>query len=391
MKLIWKIIAGLLITLFLLVGISALSNLNLPERSGTIVRLSELDKARLSEFFHLRQEIGETVWTGWGESEIPVILHNEEYAFLVGYPGEPPAGWVMMPSGEQRGGRWQIVPDDTFQGEPYYRQPLTDKNATPENFTVLVGEHWAATLWTKEYAKIAFYQGFKEELPGLIRPIVPYRLLWKGLMGTTESYIEAIAHESFHSFQGITVPERLEDAERVSRLEDSYPWENKEVQQAWKTELDLLYQAVTTESDAQAVELAQQFLAQRTARRQYPDVTSQMVNYERNREWLEGLAKYSEISIGLQAANSEDYQPVAAIGEDPAFKAYDTQERFFSQQMAEVKRQSGNQGETRFYYSGMAQAFLLDRLAPEWKANIWNDGVYLEDILSGVLKTEIGG
>jgi hypothetical protein len=35
----------------------------------------------------------------------------------------------------------------------------------------------------------------------------------------------------------------------------------------------------------------------------------------------------------------------------------------------------------RFYYSGMAQAMLLDHLMPDWKNQVLNEGVFLEDLL----------
>lgn len=38
-------------------------------------------------------------------------------------------------------------------------------------------------------------------------------------------------------------------------------------------------------------------------------------------------------------------------------------------------------GDGRFYYSGMAQAALLDRLLPDWKEQALTDGVFLEDLL----------
>jgi len=41
----------------------------------------------------------------------------------------------------------------------------------------------------------------------------------------------------------------------------------------------------------------------------------------------------------------------------------------------------GHSDEKRFYYSGMAQAFLLDRLSPGWKQQILSPGVFQEDLL----------
>ncbi len=38
-------------------------------------------------------------------------------------------------------------------------------------------------------------------------------------------------------------------------------------------------------------------------------------------------------------------------------------------------------GEARFYYTGLAEAALLDRLMPDWKARVMAKGVWLEDLL----------
>ena len=50
--------------------------------------------------------------------------------------------------------------------------------------------------------------------------------------------------------------------------------------------------------------------------------------------------------------------------------------------MNEIKRQANREGETRFYYSGMAQAILLDRFAPDWKTNFWEENVWLDELLT---------
>jgi hypothetical protein len=335
--------------------------------------------------YHLRAELGNQVWPGWGTAEIPVILHNESYAFLIGYPGEPPKGWIKVPSNQQQGTAWGLVPDDSFFGQPYYRQPLQDENVTPENFTVRVGEHWVATFFTKEYAEIAFYDGFREELPVFLRPLLPYRLLWYLLMGSSDTYIEGMAHEAFHAFQGINRPERLATAEKVASEEHTYPWDDEALETAWEKELDLLLQAVKADSDQQAFELTRQFLEQRNERRAMQAFSQKYVDYERKREWLEGLAKYAELSLGLAAYHSEAYQPIPEVEADPDFKAYATQESYWNQQMDEIKRQSNQQGESRFYFSGMAQVVLLDRLWPGWKADSWDNEVGLDELLAKVV------
>jgi hypothetical protein len=42
---------------------------------------------------------------------------------------------------------------------------------------------------------------------------------------------------------------------------------------------------------------------------------------------------------------------------------------------------ASNRDDGRFYYSGIAQAVLLDRLTPGWKDQIMADGVFLEMLL----------
>ncbi len=382
-KVSWKLIViGIPGIIALAVLILAIRNMGLPIQSTEVAYLSELEKARVTELFHLRETLGDAVWPGWAEATIPVIVHNEAYAFLLGYPGEPPDGWIKVPHDEHWGGPWEIVSSDTFQGQLYYRQPLPNPNRTPENFTVLVGDRWVATLYTREYSEIAFYQGFRKDLPKFLRPIFPYRLVWNLLIDSTETYIGAMAHEAFHAYQGITAPQRLAEAELVAPLEDAYPWDNQALETAWGEEIDDLYQAVMASSDAEAAELARQFLVQRQARRAEPGMTPQFVDYERQREWLEGLAKYAELVIAREAGRTSDYQPIPAIQDDPDFKKYATRERFWSAQLGEMRRLKNRGGETRFYYVGMAQAVLLDRLMPDWKSRIWEEDVWLDDLLA---------
>ena len=376
-------IISLALLCLVLVVIAAIANQNLPTQSGIADRLSEIEKARLAEAFHLRQELGGEVWEGWGIADIPIIVYNESYAFLVGYP-DPPPGWIRIPKEVKLGGSWELAPGDSFQGQAYYRQALPDPEKTPENFTVLVGDQWVATLQTKEYAEIAFINGFGEELPPPIRPIFPYRLAWNFLGGDSEVYIGGLAHESFHAYQGQKAKARLYQAEEVNRLQSQYPWADTSFEAAWKDELTALYDATQAENESAVAEIAQRFLHLRTQRRQDANLSADLIDYERQREWLEGLAKYTELELLKKAAETQDYVPVLA--DDPQFEDYESSPRYWSQQLVEVKRSSGREGDIRFYYSGRTIAVLLDRLMPGWKDQVWQEGVWLEDLLLEAVK-----
>jgi hypothetical protein len=371
---------GLLLLCLGSAGFFFLSNRSLPTHSQVVDRLSVLEKARLAEAIHLRQTLGEETWPGWSRAEIPIIVYNEEYAFLTGYP-DPPDGWVKMPQGERRGRPWDAVRGDMFEGQVYYRQRLSDPQKTPENFTVVVGERWAATLQTREYSEVAFYAGFLEELPPFLVKVFPYRLAWSFLLGETETHIGALEHEAFHAYQGSLAAGQLAEAEGALKVEDRYPFEDPALDEAWKAEMKVLLQAAQASSANEAQQYARQFLTLRTARRASLGLAPNLIELERQREWLEGLAKYAELSLVRVAGSTAGYQPQPGLVADPDFHAYRDRKRFWSQQLKEAGNTSGRSGETRFYYSGNVLAVVLDRLAPGWKERALPGGMSLEDLL----------
>ena len=379
---------GLLTLCLVLAGISAWHNRNRPTHSVVVDQLSEAEKARLAEFFQVRQQLGNAVWPEWDTAVIPVVVYNESYAFLVGY-ADPPDGWLRVPQNEPHGGPWELVTEDTFNGEPYYRQQLPADGTTPQAFTVRLGEQWAASMTTMEWTEISLANQFEEQLPGFLVPIFPYELVTNLFVRGSDGYIAALAHESFHAYQGTVVPERLAAAETaVSRVESNYPWDDAAFQDAWQTELDLLTTALEAETETEMMTLAQQFLAQRQARRAAANLSPTQANYEMQREWLEGLARYVELEIWRQASLTAGYEPVTAIVDDPDFAGYANFDTRWSQELGQIGRMADDEGDGRFYYSGMAQAVLLDQLLPEWKEQVFSDGVFLEDLLETAVTSQ---
>jgi len=365
---------------FLLIAISAISNLGLPQSSAVVETLSEADKIRLAETTHLRQAVGNAVWPGWGTADIPAIAYNESYAFLVGYP-QPPAGWVKVPAGLTRGGEWEIVPGDTFDNQPYYRQRLTDPNITPQAFTVRVGQRWVSSLQALEWAKISLIQPIRQDLPDFLRPFFPYRLFIGQLLSGSDGYISLSAHEAFHAYQGMEAPERFAAAENSSiRYENQYSWEDQSLKGDWQKELDLLTQALQTDDLTAFTNLTRQFLQLRAQRRESARLSPELVNYEQQREWLEGLARYAELEIWRLAATS-DYFPISDTAKLTDFDHYAGFDTRWSQEVGQISRMAGNQGDGRFYYTGMAQAYLLDRLMPDWKQKAFAADISLEKLL----------
>jgi hypothetical protein len=377
---------ALLLLILSTVIISGMSNIGLPQSSQVIDRLSENDKALLAEFFHSKLELGDLVWPGFGQAEIPVILYNEEYAFLVGFP-HPPSGWTKLPNKQSFGGPWQETPQDDFLGQPYYRLWLQDLEVTPEAFTVLVGERWTASMTTKEFLEISLRQNFKKELPPLISDLLPYRLVIPLFVRGSDGYLGAIHHEAFHAFQGIHGSGRLELAEMaVINEQDKYPFREPAHVAAWQVELDHLYAALKAESEEETAALTRQFLENRQARRLSGELLPAQVVFEQQREWLEGLARYVELGMWREAGSNAGYQPSPQMAAVSDFKAYQDYPTRWNQELDQIRRMASNTGDGRFYYSGMAQAFLLDRLDPHWKHKVLEPGIYLDDLLLAALE-----
>jgi hypothetical protein len=352
-------LVGLMLLCLAATLLSALSNLTLPKGPVVLDRLAPLDKARLQETLHLKQTLGEAIWPGWGQADIPVVLWNREYAFLIGYDAPPPD--------------WAVVPGDTLDAQPYYRQPSDD----PQNFAVRVGDRWAASLATKWETDTFLREQFHKTFPPIVRDVFPYRLL----IQPSEVQMTGVLHESFHVYQALAAPQRFEEANKAYRDDSPYWAADAAMHEAWKAEIDLLFRAVQAKTDDEATDLAHQFLAQRDARRAEHNLTPNLVNYERQIEWLEGLAKYVELTSWRVATLTPDYTPLPLLNDDADFKDYRTFEQRWSQELDQMKRQAAWEGDIRFYYTGMAQAIVLDRLMPDWKARILTETTGLEDLL----------
>ena len=94
------------------------------------------------------------------------------------------------------------------------------------------------------------------------------------------------------------------------------------------------------------------------------------------------MARYAELETWRLAAVDEEYQPIPEMKSDHKFKDYNTFEQRWKRELDQIVRMAEDEGDGRFYYSGMAQAFLLDRLHPSWKLTLGADPMLnLEDLL----------
>jgi hypothetical protein len=376
----------LIILCLIAFGLLAWDNTRLPEHSEVTDKLSQAEKAILLEAQHLRQSTGDEILPGWGQASIPMILYNEEYAFLTGVTAPPTYdGWKTVRTGEQRGTTWEVVPNDDFQGEPYYRQALS-QGVTPQAFTVRVGEDYAASITTYEYFPIMMRSQLQEVFPEFINSIFPYRIYIDLLVSGSDQYVTLILHEAEHAYQGHVAEDRLVAGEQANfDFEQVYPWDNAGLREDWQTELDTLAKALQASTNEETILLVKEFLEIRQTRRESAALGADLIDFERQREWVEGIGRYAEISAYRLAYEREDYLPVQEIIDAPDFNDYDKYGKRWAREIDQMTRLASDASERRFYYTGMAQAMLLDRLAPGWQSQLFEPGVWLEDLLTEAL------
>ncbi len=382
-RLLARLFLGGVAVLLLLAILGALDGRGLPRRSSVVDRLAPREKARLAEALHLHRALGDSVWPGWSRQDLPVVLYNERFAFLVGL-ADPQPGWIKVPGRKVHGGPWQIVPGDSFAGAPYYRQPLPGPGEIPEAFTVRVGERWAASVPTYEWFRISLAAEIRRGLPAPLAAVFPFRLALRLLIGGVDGYVCIIEHEAFHAWQGSQAAERLAAAERATALEVGYP-ESQALEHEWSREAEPLARGALARSRAECLAQAREFLARRGQRRVLGHVAPALADYERRREWLEGLAKYAELECWRRAAGTPGYRPLAELAGDGDFRGYAGFEQKWRRELAQLR---WARGDTRFYETGLAQAAMLDRLAPGWKARALAGDESLEELLAEAVSRE---
>ena len=217
--------------------------------------------------------------------------------------------------------------------------------------------------------------------------VFPYSLVASIFFPNSDTYLSMIQHESFHAFQAVWAQPRFDAAEWDGiRLSDQYPWESKAGIDAWQQELDLLQAALKSEDKEGARQLAQQFLNHRDVRRKTMQLSADLIRYENQREWVEGMARYAELETWRLAATDEQYQPLVDVHSDRKFKEYRSFAERWRRELDQISRMAEDEGDGRFYYSGMAQAYLLDQLHPSWKLTLAADPMLnLEDLLRQAL------
>jgi len=190
-------------------------------------------------------------------------------------------------------------------------------------------------------------------------------------------YPSTVIHEMIHGFQASSNEEKFLKAEASHSALKSYPYDDENFKRQWNEEGRILSRAFKAEDKNETKELLKEFIKIRNERRAKANLSSDAVEAEKKLEWLEGLAKYSEI---------KSYELVAEREGKGYNYSYKKGLPYWKGEFYKLKSSLGNlDGDNRFYYSGMAQARALDKLGVQWKEKMMKDEVYLEDAIKEFL------
>jgi hypothetical protein len=310
---------------------------------ATPQQLPELTEA--AEAWHLLSSYGDQVWPGWGAARIPLLIRAGEFDLLVGHPSPPQ--------------EFGLLPDSTVADQPIYRY-AGHLIPVPAATVWEVGGVWSVAVPTRAELQQA----------------IDAKLGTGVVQLDTASYIRAIVHEAFHAYAMTTihgdVPNfgaDVDEGEMIQRLA-ALP----DLDEQHAAEGQALVKALQASESLEVRAAAAEFLKLRQTRRARQD--KEIAAYEQSIEWLEGLARYADIALMQLSARVGEVP-----GNPPSGKIWLD---FHAALSSLASSPDGFRG--RYYLLGAAQAFLLDRLMPDWKTRALSEKLALEGLLQEALR-----
>jgi hypothetical protein len=192
---------------------------------------------------------------------------------------------------------------------------------------------------------------------------------------TLEENLSITFHEAFHAFE--RDPKRAgmkwkyENAMLIFEYQETSARHNA----LFNIESKILHDALKIENKRKLKQQVREFLLIRNYRQN--DLDRKFVEFEKGAEHNEGLAEYAGVKgvlMGIKLANAKKLNLSFENSDKINYliQKYNTL-KFINQLGSNVRR--------KFYYTGSAQGFLLDRLMPNWKTEVQMNGKSIQDLL----------
>jgi len=320
----------------------------------------ELSLRLLDETWHLLDEYAETVWTGWNSyKDIPVFFGSPETEDVFVNPDE------VLPDGFK-------LYSKKIQGKlVYYRYPSSVIRARGGVNLRIDGKRYrlcrmAVKSSSYDESHIGYYQRILNTM------VLPEYITL--LNKSCENFISVIAHESFHIYQ-LRNREFPREEQKITDFFDLNQaslclMEGHILKDGWKTG-----------SREEVLELAKQFLAVRKNRRK--NLKESNVFWEHESEWSEGSALYVQMKLLFLASENKYKSRILKASEKHFYDfqlAHDLKLKI--DDMLIHTAQYAYDPLQRFYYFGMAQGFMLDRLCGnDWKREFFQENIHFDSLL----------
>jgi hypothetical protein len=336
------------------------------------LKIDPLMMVSLKECRNITQTIGDKFYPGWDFQKIPVLFYKPNVQeLLINYPHKP-AGF------RQYMGFNPLGKDETI----YVRNDTTIFPIDGQNTRTEI--EGISVLVVSDY-----YSRMRSQINGTVlyqpKDVVADWLEKWDFMESPYDEISMILHEAFHVYQNKMAPEKYADEMVVSK----YPLLDPVNNSLFVLEGNILRDALFSKDSAAKTEKVKEFAAVRTLRQSR--LKKEFTEYENLNEYVEGTAKYVEdkfLKIG------ESLMPVNEMYYRNGFNGYkgvlSKLLEYNINDMVKVAAVSDNRFGNKYgtgpmrwrtYALGACQALLLDEVMPEWKTKIFEDSVYLCDLL----------
>lgn len=340
-------------------------------QANTELKLDPLLLVSLKECRNITKTLGTELYPGWDFQSTPVLFYRPNVQeILINFPHKP-GGFTEYAGPNPLGDETIYVRNDSTIFSIDDQNTSTEIDSIP---VLVVADPFSSmrnqlqnvlTQRSREFA-----ESWLQDWSFVPRPY---------------DQLALILHESFHVYQSKMAPDKGANEMAVAQ----YPLLDPVNNALYVLEGNILKDALLSASPETKRQKIRQFVAVRSYRQSLLDSSS--VEYENLNEFVEGTAKYVEYKFLLAG---EKVAPVPEMYFHTGFNGYrDILPREFKNRVENMVNvvsvnddRFGNKfgsGPLRFklYDLGACQAILLDDVMPKWKDDIFNDGVYLSDLL----------
>lgn len=289
------------------------------------IGLKKRDIILIREAVNFQLKVGPEVWPDWNCSKYPILYKTVDTDYLINHPN-PPSDFSRF--------------YDKLWGDTIMTRPNSETYK------------YCAAFPVSKIMTVVVTAPKENEDP----------CLW----------VLMVSHELFHIYQGKDKVVNPYTGIYAGMHELSFPYNysRTDLLAAHRIEAELLFNLLRmgqSDSDEKAVSKIVFSNMQKVFKTIFAD--SLHYKFKQWMEWSEGTARYTELRLADIASNPENYHPTKEFSSE--FPASDYSKAWKKQYANGFKtvRFSGEKVADRgmFYISGMAKAYLLDRIRPDWK------------------------